>query len=1197
MTVEDDLVAILDGMVAAARGGVLSRLAASVSTLVAAGGDGTVVVSNPEGLFDLAAWSEAAETTVRPVMTTMIADLVDHIYDGHRQDRLPPSDLLAASLPVVDRHVEAVKRWGSSLQASVARLASQATTDRWPMATLVEKMEELRLLSVAHAAQVAADEVHAARQAASQIAAMLLDRLGRPVLKEWKTMRDDRVRDSHVEADWQRVPVDSPFEVGGHEAQYPGDPSLPIEERANCRCVIVLTTIGSTVGAAAMSPSAWAAVRLDAFRRVADENRDKGTGRFKPKNAPDTPRRHGDVGAGGPSAPPPATGAGGSHGDGPITPSELAKIQGQPGEPVQVRDGAEAVEELLKGNKVELPNKREVSVMLDRLHALAQDAKAKGEKAPSINLCQVTVKGSSLFCVKSKGIPRLQMPQLTGPPTPGSRAAALPRDKRGNVDLSAAFRDHLRSQGVQITDERVLASSLMASQNELNGVKVAGIMHAIENGTFDEAPIFVSRDSYIVDGHHRWGATVGADYEDGTDNLTMPVSRIDMGILELLTESNQFATEWGIPQAAMVVRAAAWAQRQLDAFRRVDPDHRDRGTGRFKPAAAPDTPRAPGEAPVDVEAAIRSSDVVAHPEKVDDRQLWARQDFLGPKYARINEAARIAAGDDRRLGGYKRTVHDLDEAIVEHGISFDRDITVHRGLRDADAARLASAAPGEIVVSHGFMSTSADRDVADMFAGLSTDSPGVVASITVPAGTRMLPGAWTEGELVLPRGGGYRVLSVTPGEIGAVYLPPPPRATSRRFDATTVATPRQDELVGVADRWLLDDGVLFETAASSTYTFGKEVDAWPEDEPNGFVLRETPDGYLILPDGGSITAALIADQRPDPDDHRARPPAATWALRRLNAFKKVADENRDKGTGKFKPKTAPDTPGSKDKPKATVKRPAKIEHDDDYPLKDGFRRVTDRAELAEIAKTHGVVIPPSWRNVQVSIDPKAPGLRARGTDAKGRTQPRYSEEHKQAAAAKKFRRILQFEKAAGPLDRAMAADAEKDPTAAATLIMRRMGLRPGSTEDRKADVYAYGATTLEARHVSFSGASVTLDFPSKKGGHTRLTTSDKQVVAVLRAHAAGKTGSTRLFNTSDDATNAYIQRYTPGFSNKDLRTVVGTGYARSLVKKMPKPSSAAAAAKARKVVAEQVSLVLANKPDEALRSYIAPEVFDAAGWP
>ena len=237
---------------------------------------------------------------------------------------------------------------------------------------------------------------------------------------------------------------------------------------------------------------------------------------------------------------------------GTIPVADIAKIQGQEGPAVKVRSGEEAVHELLQGHKVELPSEGEVSIMLDKLRAVVKDAESKGDKAPAINLCNVTVKGSSLFCVNSKGVPRIKMPQLSGIPTPGSRADKLPKNKKGEVDLGEMFRAHMEAMGHTVTDETMPAEHLMASQNELNGTKVAGMAKAMEEGKIPNARIFVSKDNYVVDGHHRWAAKIGSDLADGVnDHVEMDVAKIDMSILDLLAEANKFSIDMGIPQASM----------------------------------------------------------------------------------------------------------------------------------------------------------------------------------------------------------------------------------------------------------------------------------------------------------------------------------------------------------------------------------------------------------------------------------------------------------------------------------------------------------------------------------------------------------------------------------------------------------------------------------------------------------------------
>lgn len=209
-------------------------------------------------------------------------------------------------------------------------------------------------------------------------------------------------------------------------------------------------------------------------------------------------------------------------------------------------DVGQAAKLLAEGKHVRLNQPREVSTLLDKLNEIVAQAKERGERAPTFDLCRVSVKGTNLFCVGSKGIDRVDMPQLKGTPEPGSKADGLPKNDLGRVSLDDQFIEHLTSKGVNVEEGREKASYLRASQRELNGAKVAGIARSIEGGKEPKA-IFVSRDNYIVDGHHNWAGVVGADTRDNkTGDLDMPIRRIDMPILDLLDEARTFTREWGI---------------------------------------------------------------------------------------------------------------------------------------------------------------------------------------------------------------------------------------------------------------------------------------------------------------------------------------------------------------------------------------------------------------------------------------------------------------------------------------------------------------------------------------------------------------------------------------------------------------------------------------------------------------------------
>ena len=56
--------------------------------------------------------------------------------------------------------------------------------------------------------------------------------------KRWISQRDGRVRESHQEADGQRVDLEAPFTVGGASLMHPGDPNGPADEVVRCRCTM-----------------------------------------------------------------------------------------------------------------------------------------------------------------------------------------------------------------------------------------------------------------------------------------------------------------------------------------------------------------------------------------------------------------------------------------------------------------------------------------------------------------------------------------------------------------------------------------------------------------------------------------------------------------------------------------------------------------------------------------------------------------------------------------------------------------------------------------------------------------------------------------------------------------------------------------------------------------------------------------------
>jgi len=229
---------------------------------------------------------------------------------------------------------------------------------------------------------------------------------------------------------------------------------------------------------------------------------------------------------------------------------------------VKVSTPKEALEQIKRGNLVEMESKEEAYTVLKKLGKFIEKAKKDGEKV-KINVCKISVPGTNLFCGESiatdehpEGVPREKMPQLSGIPIKGSRADKMPRiDDEGNVDIGPLFLEHLSNLDppVKFVEAEVPASSLRASQSELKGKTVAYMVSDEGAKTLEDpkAVIYVSRDGYIIDGHHRWAGKVGRDLADGkTGDVKIRVRRVDMPIMEVLDAALDFTEKEIQPKEA-----------------------------------------------------------------------------------------------------------------------------------------------------------------------------------------------------------------------------------------------------------------------------------------------------------------------------------------------------------------------------------------------------------------------------------------------------------------------------------------------------------------------------------------------------------------------------------------------------------------------------------------------------------------------
>jgi hypothetical protein len=315
--------------------------------------------------------------------------------------------------------------------------------------------------------------------------------------------------------------------------------------------------------------------------------------------------------------------------------------------PIKTDDIAEAIDHILAGRVVELTNVRAVGTVLSRLAKMALDARERGEKAPNYDLCNVSVKGSNIFCTEKlrtpehpNGVPRIKMPQLGGEPVPGSRADALPRKSgKTTINGSEAFVGHLKELGIKTTRATVPAAHLKASQAELVGPKVASMM--VSDKDLGSEPIFISRDNYVIDGHHRWAAQVGRDALDGVlGDVPMAVIRVDAPVSEVLRLANKWSRDFGIQ-----TKAAREVAVRLREFNDCNLPAGERDGGRFGSNSDPrcGDSRTPGQRPYRAADAASPERSIYGARALDDDAAFA--------YSAEDQLPQTKAFDARRLDG------------------------------------------------------------------------------------------------------------------------------------------------------------------------------------------------------------------------------------------------------------------------------------------------------------------------------------------------------------------------------------------------------------------------------------------------------------------------------------------------------------------------------------------------------------------
>lgn len=251
-------------------------------------------------------------------------------------------------------------------------------------------------------------------------------------------------------------------------------------------------------------------------------------------------------------------------------------------------------------------------------------------------------------------------------------------------------------------------------------------------------------------------------------------------------------------------------------------------------------------------------------------------------------------------------------------------------------------------------------------------------------------------------------------------------------------------------------------------------------------------------------------------------------------------------------------------------------------------------------------IPPAWTDVWIS--PRANGhIQATGRDARGRKQYIYHSDWIKTRNEAKYHRVLQFARTLPRVRRAVKRHMSQRGLGRAKVLATIVHLlettliRVGNQEYAR-DNQSFGLSTLQDKHLTFTGSQVRFKFRGKTGKEWRLKVSDRRVARIVKS--CQDLPGQHLFQYEDDAgdvrqvSSADINEYLRDIAKndvtaKDFRTWAGTVLAAIALSEFDKVDSETAAKRNIKNAIVSVATRLGNTPTICRKCYVHPEVLES----
>jgi DNA topoisomerase I len=264
------------------------------------------------------------------------------------------------------------------------------------------------------------------------------------------------------------------------------------------------------------------------------------------------------------------------------------------------------------------------------------------------------------------------------------------------------------------------------------------------------------------------------------------------------------------------------------------------------------------------------------------------------------------------------------------------------------------------------------------------------------------------------------------------------------------------------------------------------------------------------------------------------------------------------------------------------------------------RAVGDAAQLERIDKLR---IPPAWRDVHISTDPRA-AIQVWGFDARGRKQYKYHPRAVEKGELRKYYRVRQMARDLPTLRTRVMRDfrrkgLSKEKVCAGIVRLISQGFFRVGSERYQKENNTFGITTMRKSHVMVLDEN-TVEFEYRgKRSITQRNVVDGKDLARFITELLGTPGP-RLFRYFEDGkwenvdsgdVNDYIERIANfPYTAKDFRTWGGTLRAATVLAELGKGKSQSERKKNVLTAVRLVAAELGNTPTICRKSYVHPVI-------